>query len=138
MAEKILIDTDVCLDALTDREPFSKSAQYLLYLSETSKIETFVTSVSFSNMFNLISKWMSVSKAYQALSKLRKIVSVAAITTDHIDSALENQWQDFEYSLQSFAATTNDCSCIITRNVRDYKNSDIPVMTPTEFIEQMG
>lgn len=138
MVKKVLLDTDICLDALTDRQPFHKNAQYLLYLSESSQIEAYVTSVSFSNMFYLISKWMSVSKAYEALSKLRKIVSVTAITEDHIDNALENQWYDFEDSLQSFAAATNDCSCIITRNTRDYKNSKTPILSPAEFIEQMG
>lgn len=137
MAKKVLLDTDICLDALTDREPFNKSAQYILYLSESSEIEAYVSSVSFSNMFYLISKWMSVSKAYQSLSKLRRIISVAAISSQHIDNALDSQWHDFEDSLQFFAAMTNDCSCIITRNVRDYINSEIPAMTPTEFIEQM-
>lgn len=134
--KKVLIDSDVCLDALTGREPFHKNAQYILYLAEKGEIKGHVSSVSFSNMFYLIGKWTSPKKAYVLLSKLRQIVSVAAITASEVDSALADEWHDFEDALQHFAAKSNNCQAIITRNVSDYKKSEVPVYTPAEFLEE--
>lgn len=138
MAKKILIDSDVCLDALTGREPFHKNAQHILYLAEKGDVEAFVTSVSFSNMFYLIAKWSSPKKAYVLLSKLRQIISIAAITDQEVSAALDIQWKDFEDALQYHAAASVGCEAIITRNISDYVETSISVYTPAEFLENQG
>ena len=52
-----------------------------------------------------------------------------------IQLALESGFNDFEDAIQYFTAKLNDIDCVITRNVNDYKNSLIPVYTPTELLK---
>jgi predicted nucleic acid-binding protein len=138
MARKILIDSDICLDAITERIPFHNQAQLILHLAEKREIEAYVTSVAFSNMFYLLSKWSSSQKAYTVLSKLRKIVSIGSVTQQEVDATLQAKWTDFEDALQYYAAKTHNCELIVTRNISDYKQSELPVFTPSEFLDSNG
>ena len=51
-----------------------------------------------------------------------------------IEKGLNSNFSDFEDSLQYFCALRSNCHILITRNVKDFKESLIPVMTPDEFL----
>ncbi|MEX0719889.1 MAG: PIN domain-containing protein [Balneolaceae bacterium] len=138
MTDTYFIDSDICLDALTNRSPFSKNAIQILYLAETKKIIAVTSSLSFSNMFYLLSKWSSVSKAYTQLSKLKTIISIASVREQEVDASLASKWRDFEDAIQYHSALPCNCSAIITRNKSDYKKSEIPVLSPDEFLRFIG
>lgn len=129
------MDTDVCLDLLTARNPFSESAKQIFYLAEQKRCNAFVSGISFSNLFYLISKWENSSSAFDKLTKLRKIVSIAKVGEAEIDLSLETRWSDFEDSLQFHSALFHRCDAIISRNQSDYKNSSIPVFDPADFLQ---
>lgn len=136
MSKKILIDSDVCLDTLTKREPFHKNSDQILLLAEQKEIQAFVSVISFSNMFYLISKWLTKKRAYHLLSRLTEIVSIAEISAHSVKDCLELEWQDFEDSIQYHSAKEHDCELIISRNTSDYQEAGIPVVTPAEFLEE--
>lgn len=79
---------------------------------------------------------MNSSKAYHLLFKLNQIVSIADVTSSEVENALNSKWNDFGDSLQYYAALSHKCNCLITRNISDYRQSDIPIFTPSEFIEE--
>lgn len=73
-------------------------------------------------------------------NKLRnfKIIAATADLTDiEIEKGLISNFNDFEDALQYYCAMRTGCNFFITRNVKDFKKSDIPVMTPDEFIGSM-
>ncbi|REL38503.1 PIN domain-containing protein [Rhodohalobacter sp. SW132] len=134
--KKILIDSDVCLDSITSRYPFSVNADKILQLAEENTIEALVTAESFSNMFYILRKLSNPAKAISVLKDLRSVVQIAAVGHSVIDSALNSAWTDFEDAIQYHCAIEVKCDAIVTRNVSDFKKASIPVHSPPEFLSQ--
>lgn len=134
--KKILIDSDVCLDSITRRYPFSVNADKILQLAEEKAIEAYVTAESFSNMFYILRKLSTSAKAISVLKDLRSVVQFAAVGHSVIDSALNSSWTDFEDAIQYYCATEEKCDAIVTRNTSDFIKASIPVHIPVEFLKQ--
>ena len=77
-------------------------------------------------------------KAKEILRKLRLIVNILPLDDKIIGLALnDDSFSDFEDGLQYFTAIENNQDIIITRNLKDFKASKLPVMTARQFIESM-
>lgn len=133
---KILIDSDVCLDSITDRYPFSQDANRLLQLAEDNKVDAILSAESFSNMFYILRKLSSSEHAIVLLKKLRSIVNVGQVTQSVIDEALDSGWNDFEDAIQYNCAVIENCDFIISRNLPDFKQATLPVFTPPDFLKK--
>ena len=134
--EKILIDSDICLDSITARLPYQKEADQLFEYIEEGMLTGIISAESFSNIFYILRKLSSSEMAIQQIKNLRLLVNVGIIQASTIDQALKSGWTDFEDALQYFCAKENMCDAIVTRNKSDFKKSDIPVLSPTEIIER--
>lgn len=135
--DKIFLDTDVALDHLADRQPFAEFAHRLMALAETGEIIICLSALSFSNLYYILRKLKGHSESLAMLGKLKRLVRVSAVTEAEIHSALSSRFKDFEDAIQHFAAKTeNGISAIVTRNKGDYAGSEIPVMSPEEFLAQ--
>lgn len=133
--DKIFLDTDVALDHLADRQPFSEYAHRLLALAETGGVTVCLSALSFSNLYYLLRKLKGHRDALELLGKLKRVVRVSAVTDVEIQSALSSSFTDFEDAIQHFAAKAEGgVSAIITRNKADYINSEIAVMSADEFL----
>lgn len=135
---KVLLDTNICLDAILVREPFALPAEQLLLAAETGKVNVFVSAISFDTLFYFTKRRYTIRKAYKALQSLRKIVQVASTNQQPVDLALQSGWNDFEDALQHYIATSNGCDAIITRNAADFKKSILPVFTAQNFLLNEG
>ena len=136
--QKVLIDTDVILDFFFDRKPFSDNAAQILALCESNKITGFVTSVIISNVYYLLRQTATHEKVIEKLVQLISIIEV--ITTDKtiIIKALNSSFKDFEDALQNFSAElSGEIDLIITRNIKDYKNSALGILTPENFLKTL-
>ena len=135
MADKIFLDTDVALDHLADRQPFAEYAHRLLALAETGELTVCVSSLSFSNLYYLLRKLKGHDAALVLLGKLKQLVHVSAVGEAQIESALSSGFKDFEDAIQHFTAKAEGgVSAIVTRNKADYFASEIPVLSPEEFL----
>jgi len=133
--DKIFLDTDVALDHLADRHPFAEYAHRLLALGETGEFTLCLASLSFSNLYYILQKSKGHDEVLALLGKLKRVVRVSAVTETEIQSALLSSFKDFEDAIQHFAAKSEGgISTIITRNKADYANSEIPIMSPQEFL----
>ena len=133
--DKILIDTDVVLDFLFDRTPFSEDASQILSLCEMKAIDGYVTPVIVSNTYYLLRKFASHTKVINSLQQLLSILEVLAMDKEVIINALNSNFKDFEDALQNYAAVKNgNLGVIITRNTKDYKSSEIAIMTPQTYL----
>ena len=133
--DKIFLDTDVALDHLADRQPFAEYAHRLFALAETGELTVCLSSLSFSNLYYLLRKLKGHTDALALLDKLKLLVRVSAVAEAEIQSALASDFKDFEDAIQHFAAKTEGgISAIITRNKADYAASEIPVLSPEEFL----
>ena len=135
--KKILIDSDVCLDLITARYPFSLEANRLFSMVEKGLIDGVVSAESFSNIYYILQKFSNSSKAIEQIKNLRKITKVGEIKTSTVDTALISGWKDFEDALQHTCAVESGCDAIISRNKQDYREADVPVMTAMEFLQEI-
>ena len=135
--DKIFLDTDVALDHLADRQPFAEYAHRLFALAETGELTLCLSSLSFSNLYYLLRKLKGHTEALALLGQLKRLVRVSAVAEPEIQSALVSEFKDFEDAIQYFAAKTEGrISTIVTRNQSDYSASEIPVLSPEEFLAQ--
>lgn len=133
---RLLLDTDVVLDFLVDRQPFAEDAARILVLCEEKQIQVFVTPVLISNVYNILRKVGSHHKVIAHLKLLLTLVEVASIQKEIVLEALESDFADFEDALQHFAVKSETgIQIIITQNLKDYSKSSLAVMTPAAYLK---
>jgi predicted nucleic acid-binding protein len=135
VGDKIFLDTDVALDHLADRQPFAEYAHRLFALAETGDLTLCLSALSFSNLYYILRKLEGHSEALALLGKLKQLARVSAVGEAEIQFALASSFKDFEDAIQHFTAKAEGgVSAIITRNKADYAASEIPVLSPDEFL----
>lgn len=132
---KVFVDADVLLDMFLAREPFHVSASELLSLALQARVQIFVSSLAYSNVYFILRKSIERNAAIAGLTNLNTIVVTASVSDNEIKNALHSKFSDFEDAIQYYTALSAGCQYLITRNVKDYKLSDIMVLTPAEFIK---
>ncbi len=134
--QSVLLDTDVILDFFFDREPYADDATSILALCENKKLKGYITPVIISNIYYLLRKTAKPKYVIDKLKQLIQIVDVQKMDKQTVVQALNSPLKDFEDALQNAAAgQSNTISTIITRNIKDYKKSDLAVMTPELFLK---
>lgn len=133
---KILLDTDVVLDFFFDRKPFSEDSAKILTWCEVGEVQGFLTPVIIANCYYLLRKNATNEKVIEKLKQLISILGVLIIDKQIIVDALNSEFADFEDALQNFSAIkSKKIDIIVTRNFKDYKNSELAVFTPANFIK---
>ena len=135
---KVLIDTNVCLDAVLRRKPFYSNALKIIEHSQYKGFSGFIAAHSLDTLFYLINNESSKEETYTVLDGFRRAFSVAPVTQAIIDTALDLKWNDFEDAIHYVAAQAAGCDAIITRNQKDFKDADLPVLSPLEFLDRLG
>lgn len=135
MSKRIFVDSDVILDLLCKRNPFYEYAAEVFTLGDTRKIELVTTSLVFANVFYILRKVLGIEKAKELLRKLRIMISIVPVEEKAVDLALNSGFADFEDGLQYFTARENKIGVILTRNVKDYKERDVLIQTPREYLK---
>jgi len=120
---------------LADRQPFSASAARLFDLAEKGKINLFISALSYSNIYYIIKKTCTHKELISLLRDLEGLTETLDVTKQVISKSLVGNFNDFEDSIQYNTALSNKkVTVIVTRNVKDYKNSELAVLTPDEAL----
>jgi predicted nucleic acid-binding protein len=133
--EKVYVDTDIILDLLSYREPFYIHSANLFSAADKNEIKLFVSSLSFANLNYILSRQFSAEQAMKKLFKFKTLVTVLAVTDKIVELALSSDFKDFEDALQYFSATENSIKIFLTRNLKDYKNAEISILTAEQFLK---
>ena len=133
--KKLFVDTNIVIDLLSRREPFFEEAAELFSLADKKQIELSVSSSTIANTSYTLLRQMDSDKAKSVLRKLRLILKILPLDDKIIGLALnDDNFSDFEDGLQYFTAIEDEQELIITRNLKDFKNSKLPIMTAKQFI----
>jgi predicted nucleic acid-binding protein len=132
--EKVFVDTDIILDLLSERDPFYVHSATLFSKADKGEIKLFVSLLSFANLNYMLSRQYNADQARKKLLKFKTLVTVLAVNDKIIDLALSSDFRDFEDGIQYFTSIENSVKIILTRNLRDFKTSEIPVMTAEQFL----
>ena len=130
------LDTNIVIDLLTDRKPFSSLAGKLFDYSEKGEVKLYLSAVSYSNIYYVVRKVSSHKETIKILSRLEEMTEIIDTTSSTIKNAIDSEFKDFEDALQNYAAElNNEIDVIITRNTKDYKMSALGVMTPENYLK---
>lgn len=131
---KLFLDANVVLDLVLKRQSFFDDIAKIVTVSENKNYKLYMSSVTFVTVNYIACKFADKKNVLNSLKMLRVVFDVLSVTETEIDKALYSKFSDFEDAVQHYCAVKNNCDYIITRDLKDFKNSEIPVMTPTEFL----
>lgn len=136
--KKLLVDTNIVIDLLAKREPFHIEAAELFSLADKKQVQLYVNSLTFANTYYILNKNTDAKTARSVLRKFKTLVSVLNIDDKIIELSLnDSNFNDFEDAIQYYSALENDLDIILTRNLKDFKKSQLPVMTARQFINSI-
>jgi predicted nucleic acid-binding protein len=132
---KAFVDTDVILDFMIAREPFALDAARIFSLSEKKQIAICTTGLVFSNAYYILRKLGSHKKVLEKLAQMARLIEIIGLPKTAVEMALDSEFSDFEDALQYYAALSENVKIIITRNTKDYKHSELAVLTPDQYLK---
>ena len=130
----LLIDANILLDVLQNRQPYAADSAMIWKLCETAQDLGFVTALSFANLVYVMRKELDPETIEAIYRKLELIFRFTELSSKDLDKAVAMKWNDFEDALQAAAAERMNADYIITRNVRDFLHSRVMALTPAEYL----
>ena len=134
---KVLIDTNVILDVLCNREEFVKDSEKIFKLCEVKKISGYISALSVPNIVYIMRKELDAEKTKDLLDKLLLIFQVVDLKSEDLKKAAAMDFKDYEDALQSVCASRVKADFIITRNIKDFTNSKVTAIKPSELLERL-
>ena len=131
---KVMLDLNIILDVLQQRQPFYNASARVLDHAETGTVQAYIAAHLLTTLFYLIAKGESAAEARVALTNLMQFCSVAAIDQSTVEQALNLPYQDFEDAVQMMAAVQCKVDYLVTRNIKDFQPTAVPVIQPAELI----
>lgn len=134
--KKVFLDTNILLDLLLERKEFLRPALQIFSKADLGELRLFISALSFANAYYILFKATGDEAARKELRKIEAIVSILDLNGKSIKLSLNDaDYKDFEDGLQYYAALEGKVDVILTRNLKDFKNSKIPVLTPDAFLK---
>ena len=136
--KNLFLDTNVLMDILANRIPFYESSSKVYKLGLNKKCNLFTSSNTINTLYYLLKKFIGEQDIRKALDEITDIVSVIPVNLDMIKKSLKSNHKDFEDAIQIYSAQSiKGMDCIVTRDLKDYKNAEIQVYTPDQFLNQI-
>ena len=134
----VFVDTNILIDLLADRPPFSKFAIAIFDLAEKHKVKLFTSSHSYATTHYLLKKYMGEKELRVVLYSLLDFIDIISIDLSIIKKSLLSNHKDFEDAIQIFAAgSIKSLDFIVTRNIKDFKDAGVTVLPPDELIHSL-
>ncbi|WP_346699133.1 PIN domain-containing protein [Catenibacillus scindens] len=133
----LLIDANVILDVLLNRQEFAKDSSIIWKLCETGKVKGYVSALTFANLVYIMRKQLNSKAIEDVFQKLNLIFDFTDFSVSDLTRAAEWNWEDFEDAIQSATAERVQADYIITRNVRDFSKSKVIAFTPSELLARI-
>ncbi len=132
--KRLFIDSDIILDILLQREPFSQYAQILFAEAKRGIFELNTSALVIANLNYVLTGRVGKAAAKIGLINFLQTIKILSFEAAAIEKALNSFFTDFEDSIQHFIAQKHHCEAIITRNIKDYKHSEVAVFTAEQFL----
>jgi len=132
---RVLIDTNIILDVLCNRADFAEDSATVMKQCELGIIEGYVSALSFPNIAYIMRRELTKEKTKEIISNLCMIFKAEDLKSEDIIKAADLLFDDYEDALQSACASRIKAQYIVTRNIKDFSNSRIPAIKPSELLE---
>lgn len=130
----LLVDANIVLDILLDRKEFVENSSIVLKLCETKKVKGYISTLTISNLIYVMRKELNPSQIEEIINVLKMIFEIVDLTENDLLKATKLKWNDFEDAVQSIIAERIQADYIVTRNIKDFLNSQVKAFTPHDII----
>jgi predicted nucleic acid-binding protein len=131
----IFMDTNVVIDFLADRQPFSLQTAKLFDLTINEKVRIYISAVSYNNIYYVLRQSLTNNATIKLLEELSEMAEIVDVTRAIIKQSLKTDFTDYEDAIQYYCALSSPkIDLIVTRNTKDFKKSTLPVLTPAEAV----
>jgi len=131
---RVLFDTNVVLDLLLDRAPFADDAQQLIARVENGAISGLLCATTITTIHYLLTRQTGEKTARTTIEKLLELFEIAPVGRVVLAEALKSGGKDYEDSVIQKATVHSGADTIVTRDVKGFSRSDIPVYGPRELL----
>jgi predicted nucleic acid-binding protein len=131
---RVLVDVNVLLDVLADREPFAADSQAVLARIEAGELEGLVAAHTMTTLHYLLSKHLGKARSRKVLLDLLQVLRVVAVDEDRLRHALGLDWADFEDAVQAACAEKAEAQYVVTRDKRGFVKSAVKPISPAELL----
>ncbi|MBI4964805.1 MAG: PIN domain-containing protein [Desulfomonile tiedjei] len=135
---KIIFDTNVVLDVLLDREPFSNPAAQLFSKVEKGELSGYLCATTITTVYYLACKTLGSRQAAKHVGSLMSLFEIAPVNRAVLEGALRSRFADFEDAVIHEAAIHAGTQALVTRNSNDFKKAKIPVYSPDELLRVLA
>ncbi len=135
---RVLVDTNVVLDALLKREPWAEAAKSLWEANDDGRVAGYLTASTLTDIFYIARKLSGADTARDAVKLCLEAFEICAVDRSALEEALTLAGNDFEDNLQIACATLSNIEAIVTRNKDDFGASPIQVVTPDELVTSLS
>ena len=130
----IFLDTNIILDYLdTNRQKLFPDSVKIFQLLENGDINLFASALTFSNIAYILRR-MNYADLMQTFADLREVIDVLPTDKDVLDTAIGSSFTAFEDAVQYYTAVCGNADVVITRNVDDFIQTSVSVMTPSAYL----
>ncbi|MBR8828409.1 MAG: PIN domain-containing protein [Gomphosphaeria aponina SAG 52.96 = DSM 107014] len=135
---KVLIDTNIILDFLQQREPFREDAEAIFAAIGNGQIIGYVTATTVTDIFYIVRKQTkSIEQARLAVIETLKVMQISSVNGPKLEAALASNLKDFEDGVQLACAVADNLDAIITRNAKDFSGSSMPILSVRELLNNI-
>jgi predicted nucleic acid-binding protein len=128
--KRFLVDVNVVLDILLDRQPHSEWSFALWAAARRAEIEVLFPAHGVTTMFYVAARARGRAFANTAVTELLAVAGIAAVDEAVLRRALAFGWRDFEDAVCAAAAEAAACDLLVTRDAGGFKDSPVLVVDP--------
>lgn len=132
---KVLIDTNVLLDWLLKRTPFSVDAAQIVGLAELKRVDAHFAAITLTNAYYIAKVPRGAAFATSFVEAIGRIGKVIPLDDVLIDRAVVLQMNDLEDAIQAASAERASADVIVTRDLNDFVNSPVATIAPSAFLK---
>jgi predicted nucleic acid-binding protein len=135
MSVHLFVDTNIIIDFLSDRKPFSTTATALFEHAARKTVRLYIAAITYNNTHYILRKHLPHKTCISTLKNLIQLAEIVDTDAQIIHAALDSRFGDFEDAIQYYTAySIGTMAAIITRNPKDFKSSEIPVWSPEQAL----
>ncbi|HCF29885.1 MAG TPA: DNA-binding protein [Cyanobacteria bacterium UBA11049] len=134
---RVLVDTNIVLDALLEREPFFRDAKALLKAIENHQIQGYITATTLTDIFYIARKNKGIERARLDVSDLLALMQICTVDRSILETAVSSNLSDFEDAVQLACAVSNNLNAIATRDAQGFVDVSMQILSAGELLQQM-
>ena len=135
---KVLVDTNVILDIVLERQPFVEQAVALLELTRQNRVDVFLSATTITDLYYIVRRAKDRQTALDFLRDLLLFVDIAAVDREVILRAMDAGMTDFEDAVQAASAQHAGIDAVVTRNLEDFQDSGLTIYDPESFVHSFA